>query len=209
MSLEKSAGIIGIKASRLGIDRHGFQGRPAKRRQREREAFGRTHRRFVNAKAPPGRFGIVILHPPPFLFAPIHRPNIKCRIFIEARDSFPRQPHPLVGCDHRLKEKLSCRIIDPRTMELQIGSHTLKVAGAIEHDGTKPCSMSPRTHDAHVALMPMSFEIGPGLGPARPKRHLAPPAFSDRTFTRFRPSMTRAGYIRSATSRGACSRKWL
>ena len=60
-------------------------------------------------------------------------------------------------------------------MQIEIGSDSLKRASAVEYQGAKPRGMRTRTHNRHIALVPMFFEISPGLGPSGSECHMLPP----------------------------------
>src|ERR1700679_4179588 len=49
-------------------------------------------------------------------------------------------------------------------MQIEVGSDTLKIAGAIKYHRAQPGSVRARAHDRHVALVPLFLKKSPGLG---------------------------------------------
>src|SRR5437660_8249118 len=115
------------------------------------------------------------LNPRSFPLRPIHGPDIKSRILIEPRYSFPGKPDPGFDRDRRLQEEFCCRVIDTRAMEFKIGRNSFESPSTVEHHRAKPGSVGARAHDRHIAFMPISIEKRPGLRPALPNCHSIPP----------------------------------
>src|SRR3984957_10096655 len=175
LRFKKRTRIVGIEASRLGINRHRLQSWPAIRRQRDRKAFRRAHRRLVDREAPLGGLRIMRLNPWSFFFRPVHGANVKCGIPVELLDSFARQLDPGFRRDRRLEKKFLRRVIDAGAMQLEVRRDAFKKSRSIEHNRTKPRSMRARTHDPDVALVPISLEISPGFRPPAPDCQSSPP----------------------------------
>src|SRR5208283_2401688 len=174
--LKKRTGIVGIKTSRFGIDRHGFESGPAKGRQRDGETLGRAHGGFINRKTPAGGLGIVSLHPGPFVLRPIHRPNVKRGVLIEFLHTLAGQAEPLFGRNDWFQVKLRRRGVHARAVEAEVGRNSFKSTGAVEYHGAQPCGVGARTHDRDITFPPITLEIGPGPGPAAPDAQSTPPA---------------------------------
>ena len=60
-------------------------------------------------------------------------------------------------------------------MKIKIGRDPFKRAGAVEYKGAKPRSMRARTHNGHIALVPLPLEISPRLGPPGSECHVFSP----------------------------------
>jgi hypothetical protein len=160
--LDNGAAIVGIETSRLGVGRHRLQGRPAKRRDRQRKAARRDHRRFVQAKAEPagcriGRHAHVAA-----MLGPVHRPDIDRRRAIELLQPFPGQADDLLGRLGGFQPQRDGGSVDTLGVEVEIGCDTLEAACAVEYRGCEPHGVAAGTDERDIALMPVTVDIGPG-----------------------------------------------
>src|ERR1700722_14821921 len=117
----------------------------------------------MDAQAPVRGFGIEQHASAAAALGPVHRTDVQLRLGIEAGDSLASEAQPCCGIDYRLQLEIDRGLIDPRTMAVEIGRDPLERARAVKHRGRQPRRMGARTHDRHIALVPVPSKEGPGL----------------------------------------------
>src|SRR5690606_16729862 len=82
---------------------------------------------------------------------------------VEFLQAFPGKADDLFRRYRRLQTECHGGIIDARRMSVEVGGDTLEPASAVEDAGAEPHHMAARSHERHIALMPITIDIGPGL----------------------------------------------
>ena len=166
LRLDQRAGVVGIEAAGLGVDRRGLGGRAAVGRERDRDAgLGVRHRaprrRTGTSGSSPGSKQHAAAGQP--RLGPVHRPDVERRVRVETCDARrARAPIQRSARHERLQHEVRRRDVDARAMQVEVGRDALEGAGAVEHRRAQPGRMGARPHDRHVALVPAVLEEGPG-----------------------------------------------
>ena len=154
--------VVGIKAGRLGIGRHGVDRRPAEPRRGDGKAARLHHRDLFQTEREIGGLRIRRQHARAVVFRPVHRPDVDVLVRPELRPQpVKRQPHDFLARQRRLQAERARRIVDALRMQVEIGMDALEIARAIEHQRAEPGRMRGGTENAHVALMPVALVKGP------------------------------------------------
>ena len=167
LGLEDRAAVVRIEAAGLGVGRHRLDRRAAERRNGDRKARRRDHRRFVEAEAEAGRGRIGRHAHVAAMLGPIHRPDIDRRLAVELLQPVPGQADDLFDRHRRLQAKRDRRRVDPLRVQVEIGRHALEPACAVEDAGAEPHGMAARPENGDIALVPVAIDIGPGLSSGR------------------------------------------
>ena len=148
----------------------GLDGRPAERRQRDREAVGlaasarrraQRHQRVDSGSAASPVASAAL--------GPVHRPDVERRAGLESLHAVRAPGRATVsGGTVRLEAHGLGRSVDARAMQVEVGRDALEGARPVEHRGAEPDRMGARALERHIALMPIALEEGPGFRPARP-----------------------------------------
>ena len=115
-------------------------------------------RRVIDGEAPMGQFRIGPHAARRALLGPIHRPDIKRGVAIEALDALAHQRRPVHSPSPRGLRHMALANSLCAAMQIEVGRNAFEGARAVEDRGAEPGAMRARPHDRHIAVVPIVIE---------------------------------------------------